>query len=103
MGGAPPDIVVSRQSRNWTLYNPIHLACLYESINIVRLLLEHGANVDGGSHVDKTPLVVADEKGSLKILQLLLGSGAQADKFWRGKTALSMAILLGWKQNVSRR
>ncbi|RWS14015.1 Poly(ADP-ribose) polymerase pme-5-like protein [Dinothrombium tinctorium] len=67
---------------------PLHLACLTSAIHNVELILSHEANScnDGSSCIEKqnkaglTPLHVAVEKGFADVVQILLQSGADAEK-----------------------
>lgn len=98
MEGAPPNVVgiVLKDdgvvSQNSTLYNPIHLACRHGHIDIIQLLLEYGAHVDGVPQIHRTPLVTAAGNGNIEVVRLLLSAGAQVDLVRRGKTALSVAV-----------
>src|SRR5206468_2929148 len=60
----------------------------------VRLLLEHGANVNARSETDRTPLLVAaGYPGTVDLLRLLLDKGAELRAEDRsGATALSLAV-----------
>jgi ankyrin repeat protein len=60
---------------------------------IVRLLLDHGADVNVRDNDSTTPLYCALQEGHLEVVQLLLGCGAGADA--RGKsrqTPLHLAL-----------
>lgn len=63
----------------------------------VRLLVQHGANVDARSQLGRTPLLVASTyAGNAEVVQLLLAAGASAnDRDQFGETALTSASKRG--------
>ncbi len=67
-------------------YTPLHeaIACDFlamqsERLNVVRLLIEHGANVDAQSKSLSTPLHVAVVRRNVDIVKLLIEKGANID------------------------
>ncbi|MCY4410246.1 MAG: ankyrin repeat domain-containing protein, partial [Caldilineaceae bacterium] len=46
---------------------------------IVKILVEAGADVEAKGYFDRTPLSLAAEEGATEIIQILLGSGPDAD------------------------
>lgn len=50
---------------------PLHLAVELNDINIVRLLLENGADADCSSFDGTTPLMVASKAGNFEMVQIL--------------------------------
>ena len=59
----------------------LHDACSRAHIEIVKLLVEHGADViDKGMHCCQTPLAVACCSGAKEIAEYLIDHGAGADK-----------------------
>jgi len=74
---------------------PLHLA-VEGRVEITRLLIENGANVNEETKTGRTPLIIATESGSVEIVQILLDSGAdvtaQDELEW---TALHHAIFVG--------
>jgi ankyrin repeat protein len=62
------------------------------NLEIVRLLVEGGADMDKADYDGRTPLYVACKYGHIKIVQLLLDAGADIDKEgWRVGTPLWIA------------
>ena len=57
----------------------LHLACRVRAGGSVKLLLEHGANVNARNVAGDTPLDVASEDGNVKIIKLLIRAGANVD------------------------
>lgn len=55
---------------------PLELACHYENLELVKLLLDHGANLNHGYKCRQGPLTVVCQKGQLTLAQLLLEHGA---------------------------
>jgi ankyrin len=84
----------------------LHLAAEYGQSQIVRLVLEKGANVDPVDNLGRTPLLWAAENGHSDIVQLLVSHGADVNREdageWRGpldekpaKTSLNYAVAQG--------
>ena len=69
--------------------------------DLVRMLLQHGANVNSAGEYSKhsgfTPLHVAALKGSLDMLELLLDSGAEVNPASSERTPLHIAVEKGFK------
>ena len=71
---ADPNIVSVRDAKNLT---PLHVAASRDQSKVARLLLEHGADVEGPSEGDQwTPLVFAAYRGHLEAARVLLAFGA---------------------------
>ena len=67
-------------------------------IDIVRLLLTHGVNVDATNEDGDTPLMIASWQGNLDLVKLLLDKGADPNVVNKvGMTALSIALKWGHK------
>jgi ankyrin repeat protein len=67
---------------------PIHVACVYgQKCEIVKLLLDHGANIEAQDPKGNTALQLSAQIGSIDMVQLLLQSncdpfGITSTKFW---------------------
>ncbi|KAL3589542.1 hypothetical protein FPOAC2_11711 [Fusarium poae] len=73
-------------------HTPLHLAVWDEYEEIVRILLNHGADPSAQDNSGRTPLHVASLKGNLKCCEHLIRSGADLTKTeYQGMTALHMA------------
>lgn len=74
---------------------PLHVAASLGSVECVKLLLNHGADVRVQfGDARSTPLHLAADEGSAECTRLLIESGAPADaKNSRGQTALHLAAL----------
>jgi ankyrin repeat protein len=59
----------------WT---PLHEASWYGYLDMIRLLLEHGANVEATNNNRRTPLHLATQNGQLAAVQLLVEHGSTA-------------------------
>ena len=59
---------------------PLVVATFYGHIDVVRLLLDRGADVDGTDGSGHTALTVAMSNGNLAIAQLLISHGADVNK-----------------------
>jgi ankyrin repeat protein len=78
---------------------PLHLAAFRGSIEIVRVLLDFGAEIDALERESRsTPLHWAAEAGNTEIVQLLLGRGARLEvrDAWFGLTPLGWATTVFW-------
>lgn len=73
--------------------SPLDVACAQNKVDIVRCLLEHGANVNRASSAGAlTPLHTASINGALACVNLLLDSGANVNMVNdNGQTALYYA------------
>lgn len=72
---------------------PLHSACATSNVEMAKLLLQNGANVNAMQMNDITPLHSAAHNGSLEMVKLLVSHHAdQNAKTTDGKTAYDMAI-----------
>merc|ERR1719295_1688373 len=53
-----------------------------EDMEVVKLLLERGCNVDAATYTGITPLQEASRRGCTSLVRLLLDWGAAVDKVW---------------------
>ena len=75
----------------------LHLAAERGHIDMVRLLLTHGAEVDIFNDIQATPLMCAVENGQLEVVRELLSNGADARlQDNRGFTPLHVAAKRGY-------
>jgi hypothetical protein len=80
----------------------LHVAAMNQSLEVTRLLIEKGADVEGRVRVDgalipctsRTPLHVATTRGHLTLIKLLVSAGANvnATTMVTGRTALQLAV-----------
>jgi hypothetical protein len=86
---------VNRISDTTTLRRtPIHEACFDKSVGpeIVRLLIQHKANVDVQDAYKSTPLHLATRAGNIEVVKILLEAGAKKElKNIYGKTPMDIA------------
>ena len=83
------------------LVAPLLLTSKYGHLEIVRALLDAGANFDAKSNEGSTALMVASANGHLKIVRVLLDKGANFDaKNNEGMTALIWASSSGYLEVV---
>ncbi|MEI6972243.1 MAG: ankyrin repeat domain-containing protein [bacterium] len=68
-------------------------------LEIVKILLTNGANVNVVAQGGETPLLIASYYGNMEIIGLLLAKGADTNvKDKKGRTPLSFAVLMGRKE-----
>ena len=78
-------------------YTPLHVACHFGQMNMVRFLLGHQSQIDAITSQGYTPLHQAAQQGHPMIVNLLLESGATPNAITtQGQTALSIAQKLGY-------
>lgn len=78
-------------------YTPLHVACHFGQMNMVRFLLGHGCKNDVVTSQGYTPLHQAAQQGHPMIVSLLLEHGATPNAITaQGQTALSIAQKLGY-------
>jgi ankyrin repeat protein len=83
---------VNLVANNGSLVAPIHAAVAANSVDLTRLLLENGAQVDLAQAGGVTPLHSAAHRGNVALVELLLQHGARKDlKMDNGQTALDFA------------
>jgi ankyrin repeat protein len=92
---------INSPSRNPQKVMPLHSAAASRSLEIARLLLEHGADPDARQNDDFTPLHEAAANGQLEMVSLLLAHGADVNLSQKsGRTALSFAQNAGHQEVV---
>jgi uncharacterized protein len=57
----------------------LYIACETGHLEVVRLLVDAGANVDKWDKGDDTPLSIASQEGHYEIVRLLVDAGADLD------------------------
>ncbi|CAE7566545.1 mask, partial [Symbiodinium pilosum] len=83
-------LALSTKAQQCEAANELCESCLKGDLNIVRLLLEAGANKNATDPENRTALMLAAETGHLEITRLLLEAGADKDL----KTALCTTALM---------
>lgn len=71
----------------------LHRAVVTGNVEIVQLLLQHGANVDMRNHVGMTPLHMAVQCGNIELITLLLQYDADLEaRDVQGRKAVDLAV-----------
>ncbi len=97
--GADVNALDTRRSRNGR--RPLNWAAYYDHAEIIELLLENGANINGTNITGFTPIHHAAENNSKRSASVLLEAGADADApNRRGKTPLDTARGKGYEDIV---
>ena len=76
-------------------YSPLLFAARQGDVEMARLLLSSGADIEGLAANGTSPLVIAAHSGHSKLAQMLLVSGADTNSIAAGYSALHAAILRG--------
>lgn len=54
-----------------TGFNSLHYAVLNNNIPLISMLIKHGININDQSKSHYTPLIIACDKGNLKVIEIL--------------------------------
>ena len=74
-----------------TQQTPFHIASSSGSVEIARLLIKHGADVNVQNEIDSTPLHLALSEEQIDIVRLLVEHGANVTaKDWNHRTPLHL-------------
>ena len=90
------------QNRNWMEEQPIHYACLNGCLEVVRILLDHGATINATCRYGYQPLHRAvDWREQSDMIEFLVSNGANLDgKIVPGLTPLHMGCKYNHVLNV---
>ena len=87
---------------SYTLTNPIHEASKQNDINIVRILIAYGADIDAKDKKNKTALHLAADHGHTQIVKDLVDMGAVlGGQDENGKTPMDLAMDAGHQSVVT--
>lgn len=105
--GADPNAVkfLTENPANPPLNSPLLDAVERQNMDLVRLLLDHGAHPDHLGHMDVCSLSVAIKQNNLELINLLLSNGASPALYWADSTsdycALEESFTLGHFEALS--
>jgi hypothetical protein len=77
--GADPNSGTSNSTREWNGFTPLHYSSEDGKIEIARVLIGHGANVEMKDENGRTPLDIASNEGHEEIIKLLVEHGARRE------------------------
>ncbi len=87
--GAKVNASIEDGTGDWAGYNALLFAAYRGNINIVKLLINNGANVNSKNSSGQTPLIIASSLGHREVVQYLLEKNATINiRDRNGKTAL---------------
>ena len=69
----------------------MYIASQEGHVDVVRVLVEHGADMNKARNDGATPLIVASRVGHLEVVRVLVEQGADTTRIWKGRTALQQA------------
>jgi predicted LPLAT superfamily acyltransferase len=93
--------VNAKDENGWTSLMGAASSGLAETVEVVRVMLDHGADVNAKSKNDHTALMMAATGGKTNIVKVLLVAGADVNaRDKRGSTALMAAASLGYASTV---
>jgi serine/threonine-protein phosphatase 6 regulatory ankyrin repeat subunit A/serine/threonine-protein phosphatase 6 regulatory ankyrin repeat subunit B len=78
----------------------VHMATRNDHVDIVQLLIQHGANIEHRNIWGSTPLLVAAKNSSLKSMTMLLKAGAKFCKDNDGWSAWDYAVWKGFESVI---
>ena len=80
---------------------PLHFASMENKPEVVKLLVDSGANVNIKEKFGFTPLHISAGEGLTKVTQILLENGAEVDaKVSNGETPIGRAAMYGHTEDV---
>ncbi len=95
-GGASIDLPVTRANKTAKEATALHLAVVENHVDVIRLLVESGANIEAHTRFSRTPLFIAALSGQLEAAMALVDCGAVVDAPARNKkTPLYIAAHMG--------
>lgn len=93
--GADPNLHATNPSK----VNPLHSAVAKENLELCKLLIDYGVNINAPQMQNVTALHSAAHRGNLKLVKLLVENGANSKlEMDNGDTALSIAEKDGHKE-----
>jgi ankyrin repeat protein len=79
-------------------WSPLHIAANFNHVEVIAVLLAHGANIDLLNENNVTALYLACQFGKLEAVRLLLEHGANIDIVCNGSLAIQVASTLEHKE-----
>jgi uncharacterized protein len=93
---------VAARSRNAMENAPLHAAAAGRNLEVVRLLIARGADVNARQHGGWTPLHAAAQSGDVEMARLLIASGADVKaRAGNNQNAMDLALTKGHQAVVN--
>mgnify|MGYP003148761905 FL=1 len=86
-----------RDERGWM---PIHYAVDYDELDIVKLLLTNGANVNGGTLDELNPMEIAKDNNNAELQEYLKSAGGKLNVY-RGRT--KKPVITKWVKSAEKK
>ncbi|CAJ0947221.1 unnamed protein product, partial [Mesorhabditis belari] len=93
--GWPTDLAVPADKKGLPEYagwTPLTWAIAIQKHNIVKMLLNSDAKLDGESMINESPLQISVQQGCLESVRLLLDRGADPTRGWRAEMSIDQHI-----------
>ena len=101
MGNTAKGHDVNKTDKNCGKKAPIHFAIFENKPEVVKLLVDSGANVNIKEKFGFTPLHISAGEGLTKVTQILLENGAEVDvKVSDGETPIGHAAMYGHTEDA---
>ena len=92
--------IVDVKSQDVRKQTPLHRAATIDNVEIVKILIEHGADVNALDHCDASPIFIAACHGHWEIFKILVENGAELDNLDYLNQSLIMYAITGQNTDI---